>query len=97
MADAAPNYGLIAYLIVFAIIALPFVLAFKQVPDHQRYIVERMGRYLRVCGPGKHYLMPFIDRAIVIDLEAELPGWQGMTEGEIVAKITRKLYGAEVT
>ena len=97
MADAAPNYGLIAYLIVFAIMVIPFMLAFKQVPDHQRLIVERMGRYLRVCGPGKHYIMPFIDRAIVIDLETELPGWQGMTEREIVAKITRQRYGVEMT
>jgi len=48
-----------------------------------------------VCGPGKHFIVPFIDRAIVIDLETELPGWQGMTEPEIVAKITRKQYGTE--
>ena len=89
------NYGLIVWLIVIAIFAIPFIRAYKEVPDQQRFIVERLGRYMRVCGPGKHFIVPFIDRAIVIDLETELSGWHGMTEREIVAKITRMRYGAE--
>jgi regulator of protease activity HflC (stomatin/prohibitin superfamily) len=97
MASGEVNYGLIVWMIVIAMFALPCLLGYKAVPDHQRFIIERMGKYARVCGPGKHFIMPFIDRAIVIDLETDLPGWQGMTEREIVATITRRQYGAEVT
>ena len=68
--------------------------AFRVVPEHQRYIIERMGRFLRVCGPGRHFIVPFIDRAIVVDLESALPGWQRMSERDIEAKITRQRYGA---
>jgi regulator of protease activity HflC (stomatin/prohibitin superfamily) len=94
MAGNEVNYGLIVWVILVAFFALPFVRAYKEVADHQRFIVERFGRYTHVCGPGKHFIMPFIDRVVVIDLETELPGWQGMTEGDIVARITRKRYGA---
>jgi regulator of protease activity HflC (stomatin/prohibitin superfamily) len=95
MAEAEFNYAWIALLILAAIAAAPIVFAFKVVPEHQRYIIERMGRYSRVCGQERHFIAPFIDRAIVDDLKATLPGWQRMTEREIEAKITRQRYGAE--
>ncbi len=90
------NWGLIVWVALFALFAWPFVRGFKQVPDHQRFVIERFGKYRHVRGPGKHFIAPFIDRATVIDLDAELPGWQGMSERTIVAKITRKRYGAEM-
>ena len=97
MASGEVNYGLIVWLIVIAMFALPFIRGYKEVPDHQRFVIERFGKYTRVCGPGRHFIAPYIDRAIVIDLDTELPGWQGMSERTIVATITRKQYGAEMT
>lgn len=97
MVSGEVNYSLIVWLILIAMFAMPFIRGYKSVPDHQRFIIERFGKYVRVCGPGKHFIAPFIDRAIVIDLETDLPGWQGLTEGDIVAKITRSRYGEQVT
>ena len=94
MAEAEINYAWIALLIFAAIVAAPIVFAFKVVLEHQRYIIERMGRYSRVCGPGRHFIAPFIDRAIVVDLESALPGWQRMSERDIETTIKRQRYGA---
>jgi len=74
MAEAEINYGLLALLILVAVIAAPFVIAFKVVPEHQRYIIEHMGRFSRACALGKYFIMPFLERAIVVDLESALPG-----------------------
>lgn len=93
MAETEINYFLLAMVIFVAIGTVPFLLAFKTVPEDQRYIIERMGRFARVCGPGKHFIAPYIDRAIVIDLESELPGWRRMSAREIETKLTLKRYG----
>lgn len=82
-------------LIVIAIFAAPFVFAFKEVPDHQRCIIGGFGKYMHACGAGSHFIARFIDRATIVDLEIDLPGWQGMNGVDIVAKITRKQYGVE--
>jgi regulator of protease activity HflC (stomatin/prohibitin superfamily) len=75
-------------------IAVFIAAAVKHVEEGDRLLVERMGRYRRICGPGKHFLLPFIDRGIRIDLNEALPGWQGMTGQEIETKMMRQRYGA---
>jgi len=79
-------------LVIAAVIALT---AIKQVEEGSRLVVERFGRYLRMCGSGRHFLLPFIDRGIHVDLNEALPGWQGMTEQEIGKRILQRYYGAE--
>lgn len=34
----------------------------RRVPEHHLDIVERLGRYHRTLGPGRHWLVPGIDR-----------------------------------
>jgi regulator of protease activity HflC (stomatin/prohibitin superfamily) len=90
--EASVNWWIL--LIPLAIAAFIALAAIKQVEEGNRLIVERMGRHQRICGPGKHFLLPFIDRGIKVDLNEALPGWQGMTGQEVETKLMRQRYGA---
>lgn len=80
-------------LVLIAAIGWPIFFAFKNVEANKCLIVERFGRFYRVCGPGWHFLMPFIDRGISVDLDQELPGWQGLMERELHEKLIKARYG----
>ena len=84
----------IAWLIV--LLAAVFVpsLFVKTVGENECIIVERMGRYFGCRGRGRYVVIPFLDRVIRIDLDAALPGWQGMTPQEIERKVIEMRYGA---
>jgi regulator of protease activity HflC (stomatin/prohibitin superfamily) len=52
------------------------------IPETQRLVVFRLGRYLGVRGPGLVLLLPAIDRGIKVDLreqERSLPGQNILT------------------
>ncbi len=90
--EASVNWWILLIpLVIAAVIALT---AIKHVDEGSRLVVERFGRYLRICGAGKHFLLPYIDRGIKVDLNDALPGWQGMTEQEIETKVMQQRYGA---
>lgn len=46
--------------------------AIKIVPEYQRLVVFRLGRALGSKGPGIVLLLPFIDRAVRVDLHEQL-------------------------
>jgi len=51
--------------------------AIRVVPEYQRLVVFRLGRYLGTRGPGLVLLIPALDRGIKVDLreqERDLPG-----------------------
>jgi regulator of protease activity HflC (stomatin/prohibitin superfamily) len=56
--------------------------ATRVVPEYQRLVVFRLGRYLGTRGPGLVLLLPFLDRGIKIDLreqERSLPSQSILT------------------
>ncbi len=55
--------------------------------EDERLVVLRLGRLLRVAGPGLVLLLPSIDRVIRVNLSRKVPGWQGMTPEEIEARV----------
>jgi regulator of protease activity HflC (stomatin/prohibitin superfamily) len=58
--------GIILILIVF------FVNALKVVPEYQRLIVFRLGRFIAAKGPGLVVLIPFVDRGVRVDLREQV-------------------------
>ena len=40
-----------------------------------------------VAGPGLVILVPLIDRGIKVNLNEEIPGWQGLSKTELVERI----------
>jgi len=41
------------------------------VPEYQRLVVLRLGRVVRIAGPGLIFLVPFIERGIIVDLREQ--------------------------
>lgn len=69
---------LIAIMAVCALLVLAAA-ALRVVPEHQRLVVFRLGRFMGVNGPGLLFLMPFVDRAVVVDLRERVKKIEGET------------------
>ena len=62
-------FGTAITLIIFFILLVPFFyLAIKIVREYQRLVVFRLGRCVGHKGPGLVLLIPFVDRAVWVDL-----------------------------
>lgn len=57
------------------------------IPENRRGAVVRLGRYLKTLAPGLHISVPFIDLVTKLDLDANIPGWQGLSERELAKAI----------
>ena len=68
------NFSVVYCLIgIVVLIALMFLAsALKIVPEYQRLVVFRLGRCIGERGPGLIILIPFIDRAVRVDLREQV-------------------------
>lgn len=74
--------GVIA--IAIALFVLPASL--KVLPDWERAVVLRFGKFIRVSGPGIIFLLPYIDRAIRVDtriMTMDVPRQEMMTRDNV--------------
>jgi regulator of protease activity HflC (stomatin/prohibitin superfamily) len=56
-------------LIVLILLALfQIVRSFRMVPEHERLVILKMGRYTATRGPGLTMVLPLIEQAIRIDM-----------------------------
>jgi regulator of protease activity HflC (stomatin/prohibitin superfamily) len=69
------------------IIALAIGLSIRIVREDQRIVVLRLGRFLKVAGPGLVWLIPVIDRGTKVNLTRDFPGWQALPQTELEEKI----------
>jgi regulator of protease activity HflC (stomatin/prohibitin superfamily) len=60
--------GLVGCVLLYAVL---MSLAIRIVPETQRLVIFRLGRYLGVRGPGLVLVIPVIDRGIKIDLREQ--------------------------
>jgi regulator of protease activity HflC (stomatin/prohibitin superfamily) len=49
--------------------------------------VFRLGRFLKVVGPGWVWLIPFIDKGVKVNLNRDIPGWQVLSKTELEERI----------
>lgn len=63
-------YCLIGFVVLIALVFL--ATAIKIVPEFQRLVVFRLGRCVGARGPGLIILIPFIDRAVRVDLREQV-------------------------
>lgn len=73
--------------IFFVIVLVMIAKAVVIVPEGHRAGVVRLGRYLRSVGPGLHISVPLIDLVTKVDLDANIPGWQGLSGRELEAAV----------
>lgn len=57
------------------------------VSENHRGAVVRLGRYMKTLAPGLRFRIPFIDLVTRVDLDANLPGWRGLSERELEAAV----------
>jgi regulator of protease activity HflC (stomatin/prohibitin superfamily) len=74
-------YCLVGVVVLIVIVFL--VNAIKIVPEYQRLVVFRLGRCIGEKGPGLVLLIPFVDRAVRVDLREqvrEIPAQTSITK-----------------
>jgi len=60
------NFSLTILLIVIGLVVLS--MAVRIIPEYKRLVVFRLGRSIGAKGPGIIFLIPFLDRAVSVDL-----------------------------
>jgi regulator of protease activity HflC (stomatin/prohibitin superfamily) len=76
------------FFLLVASVALAVILkkTFVIVGEDERLVVLRLGKVLDVRGSGMNVILPFLDRAIKIDID-EIAGWRRLSESELNRKI----------
>jgi regulator of protease activity HflC (stomatin/prohibitin superfamily) len=60
-------------LLVIGLIAVFLLSAIRIVPEHQRLVILRLGRYMGVArGPGLVFVIPIVDTPITVDLREKV-------------------------
>jgi regulator of protease activity HflC (stomatin/prohibitin superfamily) len=65
--------GIVVALVVLALAVVFITQAVKVVPQQHAWVVERLGKFHTVLGPGLNILVPFIDRVAYKHLLKEIP------------------------
>lgn len=71
MSSALSFVSCVFFLILIGLLAF-LVNAIRIVPEYQRLVVFRLGRCIGSRGPGLVLLIPFIDRAVKVDLREQV-------------------------
>ena len=59
----------------------------KDLRANQRGVVFRLGKVLRIVGPGPVVTIPALDRVHVVELDEVLPGWQSSEKQEVEQQV----------
>lgn len=59
--------------LILVLLILGYIIwsSIKIVPEYQRLVVFRLGRAIKVAGPGLVFLIPFIDKGVIVDLREQ--------------------------
>ena len=81
-----PIWGIVI-IVILCLIFIPA--AVKNAREYERLAVFRLGRFVGVKGPGLLVVIPFVDRVIKVNLNHDIPEWQGLTEDEIEKRVSQ--------
>ncbi len=73
------------------LVAMAVFLCVKIAREDERIVIIRLGRFLKVAGPGLVWIILGIDKAVKIHLNRDFPGWQGLSKIELEEKIKASL------
>lgn len=74
-------------LLVLVLLALGVLPNLRIVPEGERLVVFRMGRFHRVLGPGLHLVPWGIESARRVDPKSMLADWQGLSEQQLAGRL----------
>jgi regulator of protease activity HflC (stomatin/prohibitin superfamily) len=88
--------ALVAVIVVAVVVLITLVRTVRIVPQATAGIVERLGRFQRVCQPGLTIVVPFVDRMRpLLDLREQVvsfPPQPVITEDNLVVNIDTVIY-----
>ena len=82
--------SIVAFLIVAALMAIVVLPGLRVANEYQRAVVLRLGRLAATKGPGLYYLIPFIDRQVVVDqrvVTADVEKQEAITKDNVPVKV----------
>src|SRR5580765_7666156 len=91
MQQLIPLAGAIAIVVLLVIIASGIRIA----QEYERAVVFRLGRFLRIKGPGIYYLIPLIDRQQKVDTRTttvNLEQQETITKDSVTIKVNAVLW-----
>ena len=82
--------------LLFIAVALVVISAKTIVPakEGERVVVLRLGKPLRVYGPGLVIIIPFVDRVVRVSLDS-IAGWRGLSEKELEEEVVQRAMGGD--
>jgi hypothetical protein len=81
------NVMSVSLLIFFFIALFISFSSIKIIKEYQRAAIFRLGRFLRIGGPGLILLIPLIDKIEIIDLNKWIPEWRTLTDTELSDRV----------
>jgi len=75
--------GLVALLVV--------VVSVRIVPERATLAVLRLGRFIGTRGPGIVVILPFVEKAIRINLDRDVPNWRSLSTEQLDQEIERQV------
>ena len=85
----------LAILIILAIVVMFLFASVKVAREYERGVVFRLGRLLGLKGPGLYLLIPFIDKAVTVDLRTvtlNVPPQEVITRDNVTVKVNAVAY-----
>ena len=64
----------------------------KRIAQDERLLVERLGMFNRICGPGWQFLLPLVESGVVLRLDERLPGWRAFEEEPLRQRLKKDYY-----
>jgi regulator of protease activity HflC (stomatin/prohibitin superfamily) len=93
LVNAVFNMG--SYLGGLLILVIILFSALRIVPEYQRGVVFRLGRFIGVKGPGLVVIVPFVDRLYRVDLRVvtlDVPYQEVITRDNVPVKVNAVVY-----
>jgi regulator of protease activity HflC (stomatin/prohibitin superfamily) len=85
----------IALLVPVALVVLWFLSGIRIVNEYEQGVVLRLGRYVGVRNAGLKWIIPFIDRMIIIDMRItaeQVPPQDVITRDNVSVKVNAVIY-----
>lgn len=77
----------VTLILLLLVPTIPIVLSLRIVPEAQRCVVFRLGRFHRILQPGLRWVLPGTDHVRRVELNVAVPGWQSLPEPELQSRL----------
>ncbi|RKH51630.1 slipin family protein [Corallococcus llansteffanensis] len=88
-------FGALGFVIPLALLFLLFISGVRIVTEYQNGVVFRLGRYVGLKRAGFRWLIPFIERMVIIDLRTvarDVPPQDVITKDNVSVKVNAVVY-----